>query len=128
APVLGRSLSSIIFPRPGDLSDEEAEELLRQTEVTQPAVLTVDIALLRLLDEFGIQPDMVAGHSLGEYGACVAAGVMSFGDALRTAAARGTQMAKATPLNGDKGLMASIPAPADQVEAVLKTIDGYVVC
>ncbi|AWV89505.1 type I polyketide synthase [Bradymonas sediminis] len=128
APVLGRPLSSIIFPDPSDLSKEQANELLRQTEVTQPAVLTVDIALLRLFKHFGIEPDMVAGHSLGEYGACVAAGVMSFADALRTVAARGTQMAKATPLNGDKGLMASIPLPADEVEAVLRNINGYVVC
>ncbi len=127
-PLLGRKLTSIIFPDPADLSDEQAEDLLRQTEVTQPAVLTVNIALLRVLDQLGVRPDMVAGHSLGEYGACVAAGVMSFGDALRTVAARGTQMAKATPMNGDKGLMASIPAPVDEVEAVLAQIDGYVVC
>src|SRR5699024_8200391 len=47
-PILGRSLTSVIFPTPDDLSEDAANELLRQTEVTQPAVLTVDIALLRL--------------------------------------------------------------------------------
>ncbi|QDG49702.1 SDR family NAD(P)-dependent oxidoreductase [Persicimonas caeni] len=127
-PILGRKLTSIIFPEGTDLSDDEANELLRQTEVTQPAVLTVNIALLRLFEQFGIQPDLVAGHSLGEYGACMAAGVMSFEDALRTVAARGTQMAKATPMNGDNGLMASISAPIEEVEATLAKVDGYVVC
>jgi malonyl CoA-acyl carrier protein transacylase len=128
SPILGRSLTSIIFPETADLSKDEAREMLRQTEVTQPAVLTVNIALLRFFEQLGINPDMVAGHSLGEYGACMAAGVMSFEDALRTVAARGTQMAKASPMNGDNGLMASISAPVDEVEEVLASIDGYVVC
>ncbi|MGM0559419.1 MAG: type I polyketide synthase, partial [Myxococcota bacterium] len=127
-PVLGRPLSDIIFPEESGMDEGEARELLKQTENTQPAVLTADIALLRLLEQFGVQPDMVAGHSLGEYGACVAAGVMSFPDALRTVAQRGTQMAQASPLNGDSGLMASIPADADEVQTVLDQIDGYVVC
>ncbi|MFW5966088.1 MAG: type I polyketide synthase, partial [Persicimonas sp.] len=127
-PILGRPLTDFIFPEQSDLTEEEARERLRQTEVTQPAVLTVNTALLRLLDQFSIAPHMVAGHSLGEYGACIAAGVMSFPDALRTVAARGTQMAKATPMNGDKGLMASIPVPADEVQKVLDEVDGYVVC
>ena len=75
-PLLGQPLSEVIFV---DVDDSDsvaaADERLRQTEITQPAVLTVDRALTGLLDSYGIQPDMVMGHSLGEYGALVAAGV-----------------------------------------------------
>ncbi|WP_230470482.1 type I polyketide synthase [Lujinxingia vulgaris] len=129
-PVLGRRLSEVIDP--GVLEGAEAERrafaALTQTEITQPAVLTADIALYRLLGELGIVPQMVAGHSLGEYGACVAAGIMSFADALRTVAARGTEMAKVTPMNGDTGLMAGVSASVEVVQPVLDRIDGYVVC
>ncbi len=125
SPVLGEPLSRIIDP---DDWDDEAQNRLKQTENTQPAVLTADVALMKLLEHFGLQPDVVAGHSLGEYGALVAAGVMPFENALQTVARRGTAMAEATPMNGDKGLMASVPLPPDEVERKLETIDGYVVC
>ncbi len=127
SPILGKPLSEIMYPAAGT-DESEAFLALSQTEVTQPAVLTADIALFRLLEELGIEPDMVAGHSLGEYGACVAAGVMNFPDALRTVAARGTEMSKATPMNGDCGLMAGVPASVEEVQPVLDAIDGYVVC
>ena len=91
-------------------------------------MLAVDIALLRLLRALGIKPDMVAGHSLGEYGACVAADVMSFEGALRTVAARGTAMADVRPMNGDNGKMAAVNASAEVVEALLDEVDGYAVC
>ena len=55
----------------------KAEEDLRQTEITQPTVLAIDIGLTRLLAAYGIQPDMTMGHSLGEYGALVASGALS---------------------------------------------------
>ena len=71
-----------------------AEEALRQTAITQPAVLTLDIALFRLLAAYGFKPDMVMGHSLGEYAALVAAGVMPFAHALEAAAARGAEMTR----------------------------------
>ncbi|MFB6264758.1 MAG: acyltransferase domain-containing protein, partial [Bradymonadaceae bacterium] len=124
-PVYGEPLTDIIDPPE---HTDEAKERLQQTQYTQPAVLTADVALLKLLERFGIEPDMVAGHSLGEYGALVAGGVMPFEDALRTVARRGTAMADASPMNNDNGLMASIPAPPDEVEAELEKIDGYVVC
>ena len=126
-PILGEPLSAIIYPNNG-ADEADAFSRLTQTEITQPAVLTADIAIMRLLSDLGIQPAMVAGHSLGEYGACVAAGVMSFEEALRTVARRGTAMAEATPMNGDNGLMAGIAMGADEVQTVLDTIDGYVVC
>ena len=70
---LGAKLSDYIFSKGSDR--KEVEERLRQTQITQPALLVSDIALFRLLGEFNVKPDMVAGHSLGEYAALVAAGV-----------------------------------------------------
>ncbi len=73
-PILGRKLTSYIFvDRQDPQAVEQAEEDLKQTAITQPAVLTMDTAMCRLLGEYGIEPDMVMGHSLGEYGALVAA-------------------------------------------------------
>lgn len=105
---------------------KSAEEALRQTQITQPAMVAADIAILRLLRQFGLRADVVGGHSLGEYAAAVAAGVMSFSTGLRTVAARGDAMAGANP--GDAGLMAAMAAPAEAVQAVLDTVEGYVVC
>src|SRR5271163_3724021 len=71
--ALGFALSQIIFDGP--------EETLKLTEHTQPAILTVSVAALRVLTEAGVAPAMAAGHSLGEYSAHVAAGTLSFADA-----------------------------------------------
>jgi malonyl CoA-acyl carrier protein transacylase len=120
APLLeGRRLSDIIFTAP------DAEEQLRRTEITQPAVLTVDIALTRLLAQYGIEPDMVMGHSLGEYGALVAAGSLTFEAALEAVSARGREMADLKP--EDPGAMAAVMAPLAAVEEIVASIDGYVV-
>ena len=74
-PLLGRPLSDYIFIDADDpAAVAQLEQQLLQTEITQPAVLATDAALTRLLDAYGIRPDMVMGHSLGEYGALVAAG------------------------------------------------------
>ena len=71
----GKPLSEFIFVDPKDpKAVAQAEEDLRQTALTQPAVLATDAALTRLLAAYGIQPDMTMGHSLGEYGALVASG------------------------------------------------------
>ncbi|TYP77690.1 ACP S-malonyltransferase [Paenibacillus methanolicus] len=96
--ALGFSLSSIIFEGP--------EETLKQTANTQPALLTVSVALLEAFKTRGVEPDFVAGHSLGEYSALVAAGVMSFEDAVRTVRARGEFMEQAVP--GGQGAMAAV--------------------
>ncbi len=126
APILGRPLTSYIFC---DMDDKAqvaaAEEALRQTAITQPAVLTLDIALFRLLDAYGFRPDMVMGHSLGEYAALVAAGVMPFAHALEGAAARGAEMTRVSM--EDNGWMAAVMAPLDVVQALLPKVDGYVV-
>ena len=127
APLLeGRRLSDIIFPDPADPDAvARAEQELMRTEITQPAVLTVDFALTRLLGAYGIAPDMVMGHSLGEYGALVAAGSLSFEAALEAVSARGREMASLDA--GDPGAMAAVMAPLADVEEVVAGIDGYVV-
>ena len=94
-PVLGKPLSDYIYVSSDDpeaIAQADAE--LRATEITQPAVLAVDEALSRLMDAYGIRPDMVMGHSLGEYGALVAAGSLPFEDALEAVSARGREMTK----------------------------------
>ena len=122
----GRKLSDIIFADPADpAAVARAEEELRPTEITQPAVLTVDIALTRLLGEYGIAPDLVMGHSLGEYGALVAAGALTFEAALEAVSARGREMASLDV--GDPGAMAAVMAPLAEVEEIVAASDGYVV-
>ncbi|GGG12661.1 ACP S-malonyltransferase [Paenibacillus abyssi] len=96
--ALGFKLSDIIFDGP--------DELLKQTANTQPALLAVSVALLEAFRERGMTPDYVAGHSLGEYSALVAAGVLSFEDAVRTVRARGEFMEQAVP--GGQGAMAAV--------------------
>jgi [acyl-carrier-protein] S-malonyltransferase len=82
------------------------EEDLRLTENTQPAILTVSVAAWRVLIEHGIQPALAAGHSLGEWSAHVAAGTLSFADAVRAVKARGRAMQQAVPAG--VGAMAAI--------------------
>ncbi len=97
--ALGFSLSEMCF--------SGAESDLQLTANTQPAILAVSIAAYRaFIDAGGRKPDIVAGHSLGEYSALVAAGVLSFGDALRTVRKRGTYMQEAVPVG--VGAMAAI--------------------
>ncbi|HSN84171.1 MAG TPA: SDR family NAD(P)-dependent oxidoreductase [Polyangiales bacterium] len=125
-PLLGKPLSEIIFVDPDDTAAlARAEEALRQTEVTQPAVLAADLALTRLLAAYGITPDMVMGHSLGEYGALVACGALGFREALEAVSARGREMTRVSVQ--DNGLMAAVLAPIDEVKKILASIDGYVV-
>jgi malonyl CoA-acyl carrier protein transacylase len=124
APKIGRPITDLIRLLPGE-SEDEKEELLKQTEYSQPATLTMDVAILRLLAAFGVHPNLVAGHSLGEYGAAVAAGVMTFDQALHAVSARGREMANIQL--DDPGKMAGIAASAEVVEAVLAEVDGYVV-
>ncbi len=125
-PLLGKALSEYIFR---DESDEaamaEAEKDLKQTAITQPAVLATETALARLLGTFGIFPDMAMGHSLGEYGALVASGALSFDEALRAVSARGAEMTRCAM--GDNGLMAAVFGPIDEIAKIIATVDGYVV-
>ena len=125
-PLLGKPLSDFIFVDRADAAAvAEAEEALRQTAITQPAVLATDLALTRMLSAYGIEPDFTMGHSLGEYGALIAAGGIPFADALEAVSARGREMTRFSPQ--DKGRMAAVFAPLEEIERVLKTINGYVV-
>jgi [acyl-carrier-protein] S-malonyltransferase len=113
--ALGFPLSTLCFEGP--------EEQLRLTENTQPAIFTASIAAQRLLAERGITPSYVAGHSLGEYSANVAAGTISFADAVRTVRSRGQYMQEAVPAG--EGAMAAILGMA--VDEVVKVcIDAAV--
>src|SRR3954462_4354200 len=98
--ALGYKLSQLCFEGP--------EDQLKLTEITQPAILTVSIAAFRVLKEKAPQlaPTFVAGHSLGEYSAQVAAGTLSFADAVRTVRNRGKYMQTAVPVG--VGAMAAI--------------------
>ncbi|TNF79409.1 MAG: acyltransferase domain-containing protein, partial [Acidobacteria bacterium] len=125
-PLLGKPLTDYLFI--GDQEGERlvrAEEELRQTAITQPAVLTTDIALTRLLAAYGVTPDFVMGHSLGEYGALVAAGALPFGEALEAVSARGREMTRIT--EGDNGAMAAVIGPLADVERIVEETEGYVV-
>src|SRR5208283_119979 len=125
-PLLGKPLSKFIFVDQADANAvAKAEDDLRQTEITQPAVLAIDLALTRLLAAYGIEPDFTIGHSLGEYGALVAAGALPFTDSLEAVSARGRGMTQVAM--DDNGRMAAVFAPLEEVERILKTIDGYVV-
>ncbi|MCA9973481.1 MAG: acyltransferase domain-containing protein, partial [Anaerolineales bacterium] len=125
-PILGKPLTDYLFVDPTDKKAvARAEMALMQTEVTQPAMLTLDIALLKLLETYGFTPDMVMGHSLGEYAALIAAGIMPFADALEAAAARGDEMSKVRV--EDNGKMAAVLAPIAAVEETLRQVSGYVV-
>jgi malonyl CoA-acyl carrier protein transacylase len=124
-PLLGKPLSDYIFVNGDDpKAMEKAEEDLKQTTITQPAVLATDVALTQLLREYGIEPDYVMGHSLGEYGALVASGAMSFANAMKAVSARGTEMTKVSV--SDNGLMAAVFAPLEQIRDVLTRVEGYV--
>ncbi len=125
-PLLGKPLSEYIFVDHADGDAvAKAEDDLRQTEITQPAVLATDLALTRLLAAYGIEPDFTMGHSLGEYGALVAAGGMPFVDSLEAVSARGRGMTQVAM--DDNGRMAAVFAPLEEIERILKTINGYVV-
>src|SRR5664279_3661146 len=124
--LAGRSLRDYMFVDPDDQAAmARADEDLRRTEITQPSVLTVDFAITRLLADHGFRPDFVMGHSLGEYGALVAAGSLPFADALEAVSARGREMVNLEI--EDRGLMAAVFAPLKEVEQVLASIDGNVV-
>jgi [acyl-carrier-protein] S-malonyltransferase len=101
------------FPLTKLIAEGPAEDL-KLTENTQPAILTVSIAILRVLELHGIEPAMVAGHSLGEWSAHVAAGTLSFADAVRAVKARGRAMQLAVPV-GQGGMAAILSLAPEQV-------------
>ena len=118
--ALGMKLSKLCFEGP--------EDSLRLTTNTQPAILTTSIASLKVVQaETGLAADFMAGHSLGEYSALVAAGALAFADAVRTVRARGTFMQEAVPVG--VGAMAAILGvePAVLTEICAEAAQGEVV-
>ena len=107
---LGFALSKLCFEGP--------EETLRLTENTQPALLAVSIAAFRVARELGPSPDYVAGHSLGEYSALVAAGGLPFGEALRLVRKRGRYMQEAVP-SGVGAMAALLKLPEGKLDGIL---------
>ena len=117
--ALGYKLSQLCFEGP--------EGKLKLTEITQPAILTASVAAWRVLQEKGLKPDFVAGHSLGEYSAHVAAGTLTFADAVRSVRNRGKYMQEAVPVG--VGAMAAILGMAlDKVSEVARDAAQGEVC
>lgn len=108
---LGESLSALCFEGP--------DEQLALTENTQPAILTVAVAALRALESRGVRAEGAAGHSLGEYAAHVAAGSLSFADAVATVRQRGRFMQQAVP-SGRGAMSAILGLPPEAVEEVCR--------
>src|SRR3984957_5931135 len=117
--ALGYKLSQLCFEGP--------EDQLRLTEITQPAILTASVAALRVLETRMPKPAYLAGHSLGEYSAHVAAGTFSFVDAVRTVRNRGKYMQEAVPV-GAGAMAAILGMDLDQVTAVCQDSAQGEVC
>ncbi|ABF43573.1 [Acyl-carrier-protein] S-malonyltransferase [Candidatus Koribacter versatilis Ellin345] len=117
--ALGYRLSQLCWEGP--------EDQLKMTEITQPAILTASVAVWRVLQSKGINPQYVAGHSLGEYSAHVAAGTLDFKDAVRTVRNRGKYMQEAVPV-GVGAMAAVLMLPADEVKKVCEEAAQGEVC
>ena len=117
--ALGYELSELCFEGP--------EEKLKLAEITQPAILTASVAAFRVLKEKGLKPDYVAGHSLGEYSAHVAAGTLTFADAVRAVRHRGRYMQEAVPV-GVGGMAAILGMPLKRVREIAKEAARGEIC
>jgi acyl transferase domain-containing protein/glutamate-1-semialdehyde aminotransferase len=111
-PELGFDLREVLYPQPG--AEGPAEQRLAQTAVTQPALFVIEYALAMAWRRLGIEPDGMAGHSVGEYVAATLGGLFTRDDALRLVAARGRLMQTLPP-----GAMLAVRADADKVRKVL---------
>jgi acyl transferase domain-containing protein/NAD(P)-dependent dehydrogenase (short-subunit alcohol dehydrogenase family)/acyl carrier protein len=124
APILGRPLTSYVYKDAADIAGMEAgEEALKDTTICQPAMLATNIAIMRLLGKHGVFPDLVMGHSLGEWAAAVGARMINFSEALVAVSARARAMASVSI--GDKGKMASVLGPTEEIVRRLPEIGGY---
>jgi len=113
--ALGEKLSTLCFEGP--------DEKLRLTANTQPSILTVSAAAAAVLAARGVRPDLVAGHSLGEYSALVATGALSAADAARAVRARGTFMQEAVPA-GQGAMAAVLGLEPERVRAICESVQA----
>ncbi|MEI5640043.1 MULTISPECIES: non-ribosomal peptide synthetase/type I polyketide synthase [unclassified Pseudoalteromonas] len=109
-------LREILYPEmSSQLTEEAAQALLANTRITQPALFVIEYGLATLLQSWGVQPDVMIGHSIGEYVAACLAGVLTLEDALKLVCARGHLMQQAAP-----GSMLSIAMPAEHLRPLLE--------
>ena len=124
--IIGSTLTDTLWSKEGESKEDykKREEAIKQTQITQPAILTCNVAMMRLLYEFGLKPDVTMGHSLGEYGAAVASGILNFEDAIKAVTIRGSVMSNIEL--EDTGKMAAVSASVEKIEPELAKISGYV--
>ncbi|MBR4508340.1 MAG: SDR family NAD(P)-dependent oxidoreductase [Elusimicrobiaceae bacterium] len=124
--IIGSTLTDTLWSKEGESKEDykKREEAIKQTQITQPAILTCNVAMMRLLYQFGLKPDVTMGHSLGEYGAAVASGILNFEDAIKAVTIRGSVMANIEL--EDTGKMAAVSASVETIEPELAKISGYV--
>ena len=124
--IIGSTLTDVLWSKEGESKEDykKRDEAIKQTQITQPAILTCNIAMMRLLYQFGLKPDVTMGHSLGEYGAAVASGILNFEDAIKAVTIRGSVMANIEL--EDTGKMAAVSASVETIEPELAKISGYV--
>lgn len=127
AKELFEKANEILGFRITDLMFNGTEDDLKQTNVTQPAVFLHSVILAKSLMGADMQPDMAAGHSLGEFSALTVAGALSFEDGLKLVAARAKAMQKACEIKPST-MAAIIALPDEKVEEICASVDGVVVC
>ena len=123
-------LSRFILPRAAYSEDDKARarQELTATDVAQPALGAVEVAMFRLVQGLGVAPDMLAGHSYGEFVALFAGGAIDFEALMTLSAARGRFIVDAARAEGaELGTMAAVQAPRDAVEAAIADIDGVLI-
>jgi acyl transferase domain-containing protein/acyl carrier protein len=119
-------LHEVVFPKPGFTAEEAKrhEDRLRATEWAQPAIGAASLSHLAVLEQLGVKPDVVGGHSYGEITALCAAGVLSQPDMLRVARERGLRMAAAAVVDG---AMTAVPKPIEEVRPHVEAVPGCTV-
>ena len=122
----GQRLVDLIYPQPS-LDQPAAEEQLRQTDVAQPAIGAVSVALLNALASFGVEHEATCGHSYGELVALYAASWMTGEELWTLSATRGRLMAAAGNGDGREGTMLAVKAPIEEVDALVQTLDAEIV-
>ncbi len=114
------ALQDFMYPPPGHVrSQKESEELLRRTDIAQPAIGAVSLAMVRILNRFCITPHMCCGHSFGELPALYSAGWMDEAALLSLSVSRGKHMAKAGQQDDDPGSMLAVQAPLNTIENLI---------